>query len=237
VVTLRWVARFVSLVAAALPGGPVYAKGEALPPGVEAFAPVAESRAEILRAQVEQLLPGRYDNAALLPPDKAASAAWQLTTIITPVEVPALGGRLYHVQEYRDGSPAALTRVRLYRFSIKAGKLDLHLLNPRDMAAARDVAAAARLTPADVAPDRGGCALAVTGFGGQIAARMKSRACRVGAQWVDYEMLLGEDMLVTCHARRAVKDDRLTWLQMPAFPCIRQSRVAPAAGEVSFSTD
>ena len=189
-----------------------------LPPGVAAFGALAADEAPaLLLARLGWLLPGRYEH-------DGGAGGWRLTTIITPVEVPALGGRLYHVEEYRDGEPARLTRVRLYRMSVEAGGPVVHVLNPRDMVAARDAGAAARLGMADIEPDRPACALRVTGFGARMVARMASRACRVGGQWVDYEMLLDEDMLVTCHARRALADDRLTWLQMPPSPCIRQQR-------------
>jgi hypothetical protein len=210
---------------------PADAREPVVPAGVEAFQPLSEALepGEIL-ARVARILPGRYDNRAQLALAGAESgAAYRLTTVITPVDVPALGGRLYHVEEFRDGDPRAVVRIRLYQFSQDAGAVMMHVLNPTDVEGLRgvrnDPRRVAGLTRADIMPDRAACALVVHGFGEGLVARMRTGACRVGELWVDYELLMGQDVQLTCHARRARDDDRLEWLQMPSFPCIRQARV------------
>jgi hypothetical protein len=214
-----------------LVAAPAVAREPVVPPGVEAFQPLRQPLgAEEILARVAQILPGRFDNMAQLALAGSESAtAYRLTTIITPVDIPALGGRLYHVEEFRDGDPSALTRIRLYQFSNDAGAVMMHVLNPTDMEALRGVHNDPRpvvgLTWADIKPDRAVCALVVHAFGEGLVARMRTGACRVDALWVDYELLIGTDVQLTCHARRARDDDRLEWLQMPAFPCIRQVRV------------
>lgn len=199
-----------------------------LPPGVEAFGAVAADEAPaLLLARLAALLPGTYDSGETAGGDLPGGG--RLTTRITPLEVP--DGRLFHVEEWRDGERAKLARVRLYRLVEAEGRAMVQVLNPRDMAAAREPEAAARLGEGDIEPDRPGCALRVSGLGGQMVARMASRACRVGGQWVDYELLLDAQRMATCHARRTLDDDRLTWLQMPPQPCITQARVAHSSAD------
>jgi hypothetical protein len=194
----------------------------AIPPGVEAFATVSDEPPALLLERLAALLPGTYDSGDL-------PGGGRLTTRITPLEGP--DGRLFHIEEWRDGTPAKLVRVRLYRLAEEAGRAMLHVLNPRDMAAARVPAVAARLGDGEIEPDRPACALRVSGLGGQMVARMASRACRVGGQWVDYELLLDADRMTTCHARRTLADDRLVWLQMPPHPCIGQARLAHSSAD------
>jgi hypothetical protein len=71
--------------------------------------------------------------------------------------------------------------------------------------------------------------LDMTSLSDTIVAQMRYQACDVRDTWMDYELIIDHTGTWTCYARRLQSDDSLSSLQMPAFPCIRQQRVAPTS--------
>ncbi len=189
----------------------------------------AESPDTIL-ADIDRLLPGTYTNDVQLASADGRAEAFALTTIIKPMSNAALGETLYYLEEYKDDDPSAVTRIRIYSFMTEESGVRLRLLNPTDVEALHgahaDLSRAEQLTPEDIQLDRDGCMLDITRHDDTLVARMESRACDVLETWVDYELIIDQSGTWTCYARRLQSDDSLTWLQMPAFPCIRQQRMA-----------
>lgn len=189
----------------------------------------AESSDTVL-ADIDRLFPGTYTNEAQLASADGSAEAFALTTIVKPLSNPALGETLYYLEEYKDNDPTAVTRIRIYSFMTEESGVRLLLLNPTDVEALHgahaDLSRAEQLTPEDIHLDRDGCMLDITRYNDTLVARMESRACDVLETWVDYELILDQTGTWTCYARRLQSDDSLTWLQMPAFPCIRQQRTA-----------
>lgn len=178
--------------------------------------------------QLEGWLPGIYTNADQLSGYEGNADAHALTTIIKPLTNAALGENLYYLEEFRDNDPKALTRIRIYEFMAVDDRIRLRLLNPTDTDALQGdhatLAKATVLTHDDITPDRASCLLDLTSYNGTLVARMAHQACDVRDTWVDYEWIIDPAGTWTCYTRRMKHDDSLTWLQMPAFPCIRQTR-------------
>lgn len=184
---------------------------------------------QILR-QLASWLPGVYANADQLKGYEDDEDAHALTTIVKPLSNPVLGQNLYYLEEFRDNDPTALTRIRIYEFLVVEDRVRLRLLNPKDTEALQGdhatLSKAMQLTHDDISPDRDSCLLDLTTYNGTLLARMRHQACDVQDTWVDYEWVVDPAGTWTCYARRMKRDDSLTWLQMPAFPCIRQTRTA-----------
>jgi len=180
--------------------------------------------------QLASWLPGVYSNADQLKGYEDEEDAHALTTIVKPLHNAALGENLYYLEEYRDNDPKALTRIRVYEFLIVENRVRLRLLNLKDTDALQGdhatLSKAMQLTHDDITPDREACLLDLTSYNGTLLARMRHQACDVQDTWVDYEWVVDPEGTWTCYARRMKQDDSLTWLQMPAFPCIRQTRTA-----------
>lgn len=189
----------------------------------------AESTDAVL-ADIDQLLPGTYTNDVQLASADDRAEAFALTTIIKPMSNATLGETLYYLEEYKDNDPSAVTRIRIYSFLTEDSGVRLRLLNPTDVEALHgahaDLSRAEQLTPEDIQLDRDGCMLDITRYNDTLVARMESGACDVLETWVDYELIIDQTGTWTCYARRQQADDSLAWLQMPAFPCIRQQRTA-----------
>lgn len=184
--------------------------------------------ADQILTRLETWLPGTYTNAAQLTGHENDEGAFALTTIIKPLTNPALGDNLYYLEEFRGDDPKAIVRIRIYQFTEIDGLVHLRLLNPTDTDGLQGdhgtLAKAAQLTHADISPDRDACLLYLSTYNDDLVARMTSRACDVQDTWIDYELIIDDSGTWTCFARRQKSDDRLTWLQMPSFPCVRQTR-------------
>lgn len=196
-----------------------------------AFVSVAAAEStDAVLADIDRMLPGTYTNAAQLASADGSAEAFALTTIIKPMSNAALGETLYYLEEYKDNDPSSVTRIRIYSFMVEDSRVRLLLLNPTDVEALHgahaDLSRAEQLTPEDIKLDRDGCMLDITRYNDTLVARMESGACDVLETWVDYELIIDKAGTWTCYARRQKADDSLTWLQMPAFPCIRQQRTA-----------
>ncbi|MGB1876443.1 MAG: CpcT/CpeT family chromophore lyase [Rhodospirillaceae bacterium] len=190
---------------------------------------VADTEGSII-GDIARLLPGTYTNEAQLASIDGVTDAFALTTIIKPLSNPTLGETLYYLEEFKDNDPSSITRIRIYSFWPEDGGVRLLLLNPTDVdslqGAHTDLARAERLTMSDIKVDRDGCMLDVTRHNDTLVSRMRHQACDVLETWVDYELIIDQTGTWTCYARRQQADDSLVWLQMPAFPCIRQQRIA-----------
>lgn len=183
-----------------------------------------------LYADIHRLFPGTYDNTAQMARHTGGGDAFALTTIVKPLTNAALGETLYYLEEYRDSDPDSVTRIRIYSFTTEDGIVRLKLLNPIDVDALHgahaDLKRAEALTMADIKSDRDVCMLDVSRYNGAVVARMRYRACDIGDIYNDYELIIDQAGSWTCYARRRLSDDSLTWLQMPAFPCVRQERAS-----------
>lgn len=190
----------------------------------------ATESSETILADIHRLLPGTYNNEMQLTTADGSAEAFALTTIIKPMSNTALGETLYYLEEYKDNDPSAVTRIRIYSFMIEDSGVRLRLLNPTDVEALHgahaDLSRTEQLTLEDIHLDRDGCMLDITRYNDTLVARMESRACDVLETWVDYELIIDQTGTWTCYARRQQINDSLAWLQMPAFPCIRQQRTA-----------
>lgn len=197
---------------------------------IAASSTTAADTEDSILGDIARLLPGTYTNEAQLATNDGAAEAFALTTIIKPLSNPTLGETLYYLEEFKDNDPSAITRIRIYSFWPEDGGVRLLLLNPTDVdslqGAHADLARAERLTMSDIKVDRDGCMLDVTRHNDTLVSRMRYQACDVLETWVDYELILDQTGTWTCYARRQQADDSLAWLQMPAFPCIRQQRIA-----------
>ncbi len=192
-----------------------------------------EASIQTLYADIHRLLPGTYTNAVQLASHDGGDEAFALTTIIKPLANPELGETLFYLEEFRDKDPAAVTRIRIYSFTTEESRVRLRLLNPHDMetlhGAHADLSRAENLTMDDVRLDRDACMLDVSRYNSAIVAHMRHRACDIGDIFNDYELIVDQTGSWTCYARRLLSDDCLVWLQMPAFPCVRQERVTAAS--------
>lgn len=181
-------------------------------------------------ADIARLFPGTYSNAAQITGYAREDDAFALTTIVRPMTNEALGETLYYLEEYRDDDPNAVTRIRIYSFFTEDDIVRLRLLNPIDVEALHgahaDIQRAEALTMDDIKIDRDVCLLDMSRFEDTLVARMRYRACDIGDIYNDYELILDGSGSWTCYARRSLSDDSLTWLQMPAFPCVRQERAS-----------
>lgn len=213
-----------SLLLVGLVTGPVIAQ----PINIPQVTMGNELPADQILKRLETWLPGVYTNAQQVTGHDNDAGAFALTTIIKPLINPAFGDNLYYLEEFRDNDPQAVTRIRIYQFKEVDGLVQLRLLNPTDAAALQGdhatLAKAAQLTDADISPDRDACLLYLSSYNTDLVARMTSRACDVQNTWIDYELIIDETGTWTCFARRSKNDDRLVWLQMPSFPCVRQTR-------------
>lgn len=184
--------------------------------------------ADQILKRLETWLPGTYTNAKQVKGHEDDEGAFALTTIIKPLTNPAFGDNLYYLEEFRDNNPTAIIRIRIYAFTVVDDQVQLRLLNPTDTEGLQGdhltLAKAARLTHADISPDRDACLLYLSTYNDNLVARMTSRSCDLPDTWVDYELIIDETGTWTCFARRQKSDDRLAWLQMPSFPCVRQTR-------------
>jgi hypothetical protein len=190
------------------------------------------SATQDMYADIDRLFPGTYTNAAQLAMAEGQAEAFALTTIVKPLNNPALGETLYYLEEFRDNDPDAVTRIRIYSFMTEESGVRLRLLSPTDIEALHgahaDLFRAEKLTPEDIHLDRKVCMLDMTRLNDTIVAQMRYQACDVRDTWMDYEFIIDHTGTWTCYARRLQSDDSLTSLQMPAFPCIRQQRAALA---------
>ncbi|MFL2770124.1 MAG: CpcT/CpeT family chromophore lyase [Rhodospirillaceae bacterium] len=190
-----------------------------------------ESSLKHIYGEIDRLLPGTYTNSVQLASSDSQAEAYALTTIIKRLNNPALGTTLYYLEEFRDDNPSAVTRIRIYSFTTEETGLRLRLINPTDIKALRgahaDLLQVESLTMADVHLDRDVCMLDINRFDHAIIARMRYHACDRRETWLEYELIIDEIGLWTCSARRSQFDDSLISWQMPAFPCIRQQRLAP----------
>ncbi|NKB45132.1 MAG: hypothetical protein GKS03_12745 [Alphaproteobacteria bacterium] len=191
---------------------------------------VAAADSDPILDNIARLLPGTYTNETQLATADGSAEAFALTTIIRPLSNPGLGDTLYYLEEFRDNDPSAVTRIRIYSFWRDDSGVRLLLLNPTDVeslhGAHADLARAERLTHDDIKLDRDGCMLDITRLDDNLVARMRHHACDVLETWVDYELIIDQTGTWTCYARRLQADDSLASVQMPAFPCIRQQRIA-----------
>ena len=192
-----------------------------------------EVAVQALYADIARRFPGTYTNAVQLANHDGPGEAFALTTIVRPLTNPSLGETLYYLEEFRDNDPNALTRIRIYSFTTESSGVRLRLLNPTDIDALKgshaDLSRAEQLTMQDIAIDREVCMLDVTRHKDTLVARMRYRACDVRDTWNDYELIIDSAGSWTCYARRLQSDDSLAWLQMSAFPCVRQQRSALAS--------
>jgi len=181
-------------------------------------------------ADIDRLFPGTYSNSEQIAGYTREDDAFALTTIVRPMTNEALGETLYYLEEYRDDDPNAVTRIRIYSFFTEDDIVRLRLLNPIDVEALHgahaDIARAEALTMDDIKIDRDVCLLDMSRFEDTVIARMRYRACDIGDIYNDYELILDSSGSWTCYARRNLSDDSLTWLQMSAFPCVRQERAS-----------
>ena len=191
------------------------------------------SATQDMYADIDRLFPGTYTNAAQLATAEGQAEAFALTTIVKPLNNPALGETLYYLEEFRDNDPDAVARIRIYSFMTEESGVRLRLLNPTDVKALHgthaDLSRAEKLTLEDIHLDREVCMLDMTSLSDTIVAQMRYQACDVRDTWMDYELIIDHTGTWTCYARRLQSDDSLSSLQMPAFPCIRQQRVAPTS--------
>ncbi len=194
---------------------------------------VDELSVQAVYVDIERWFPGTYTNIIQLANHDGTGEAFALTTIVRPLNNPALGNALYYLEEFRDNDPEAVTRIRIYSFTTENSGVRLRLLNPIDIDALKgshtDLSQVEKLTPQDIKLDHYACMLDVTNYDGTLVARMRYRACDVRETWNDYELIIDHAGSWTCYARRLQSDDSLAWLQMPAFPCVRQQRTASAS--------
>lgn len=196
------------------------------------FSPAAADGSDLdsVYVDIDLLFPGTYSNAGQLTRHDGGDDAFALTTIVKRLTNPALGETLYYLEEFRDNDPAAVTRIRIYSFFTEGDIVRLRLLNPIDVedlqGAHNDIRRAEALTMDDIHVDRDVCLLDMSRYGDTLVARMRYRACDIGDIYNDYELILDGTGSWTCYARRQLSDDSLVWLQMPAFPCVRQERAS-----------
>ena len=183
---------------------------------------------------VKDVLPGKYQTSPLSHSDKSASDrnnsnAYSLTTIIRSLENPKLGQNLYYLEEFRDNDPTNITRIRIYKFWSQKENIYLKLLNPINtdklIGSHKNLRLVENLSHEDINPDRDVCILALSKLHNKIVARMGTRKCDRENTWIDYELILENNGMWTCFARRTLTDDSLVWLQMLDSPCIYQKKI------------
>ena len=154
-------------------------------------ARTADIRREMTEA-VERMMvvwPGVYDNAAQMAVnDVRGFTSWRdgghafITSIVVPVDLPAIGENLLYVEDSLDGDPTKIFRQRLYQLGVDAERgavvLTLHSFNdPESVAGAhRDPDLLSDLTPADLR-NRPGCEMLFQPLGEGFSGAFDHGAC------------------------------------------------------------
>jgi hypothetical protein len=116
-----------SLLAAACASGRASAPGPARASSSDSSAGQTSKAAKPRDLDVlTSWLEGRYDNYRQVVIEQDEKLAKEIVhahvhAIYLPVSLPALGERVLFEQQYRDGDPAAITRQRLYAFTVDPG--------------------------------------------------------------------------------------------------------------------
>jgi hypothetical protein len=185
-------------------------------------AVVAQSTQELEThlAQLMQLLPGEYDNAAQMKRQGGDKPFYPVRTILKPVAMPEIGQYVLYLEEYRDNDPAKFTRIRLYKFTVDDGAIRLHLVNPLKpealVGAHKDIARVEALKLADMRVDRDVCDVFIRKQGDEFRGAMKERSCdRPDKTWVDYTLIIAPGKHWVRNRARAPGTNAVAWEFVP----------------------
>jgi hypothetical protein len=204
-----------------------------------AIPAAAQTRAD-LDTQLKLLLswlPGDYDNNEQIVRQSGGGLSptvngpvGRVHSLFRAVAAPQFGEHVVYLEEYRNNDPAQVVRIRLYTFAVDEaqGAIRMKLLNPRDqktlVGADGDIGRIARMTLADVTPDRDVCIVWLRWVGGQFDGNMTPRACDRGKEYVDYRVAIGPRYHWVKARMRSLKDDRIVSQALPGETWLEQTK-------------
>ena len=197
------------------------------------------SRAD-LTAQLKLLLewlPGDYDNNEQIVRQSGGGLSptvngpvGRVHSLFRAVTAPQFGEHLVYLEEYRNNDPRQITRIRLYTFAIDPAKgaIRVKLLNPVDqktlIGSQGDLRAITQATDKEIKPDRDNCILWMRWVGGQFEGSMTPRACNIGKNYVDYQLVVGPRYHWVKTKIRALKDDAVVSESTPGDVWLQQTK-------------
>ena len=212
----------------------------------------AQTQAD-LKAQLQlllQWLPGDYDNNEQIVRQSGGGLSptvngpeRRIHSHFRAVTAPQFGEHVVYLEEYQNNDPRQVTRIRLYTFAIDAAKgaIRMKLLNPVDqktlIGSQGYIASIARLTDAEVKPDRDNCIVWLRWVGGQFEGAMTPRACDRDKTWVDYQLVIGPRYHWVRNKIRALKDDRIVAEPTPGEQWLEQTKARWFVCTVNRSAD
>lgn len=168
--------------------------------------------------------PGDYNNDAQLQRLEAeGKPIWradgtgegghiEVTSHYRKIEMPDFGEHVLYVEETKHGDPASMFRQRIYTMSAdEAGQVRVKLWYFKDrekyVGAYRDLSMLDDLTPEAMSPLKDDCDLIAVPSGDKYHMPMPQKLCAFGANYFDYQVLLGKDSFWFRDRIKKVEDD------------------------------